>query len=161
MAGRIYEFDGFRLSAATRQLWRPDGSVSVLPARVFDCVLHLIEQRARAVGRDELIAAVWNQTEVGDNVLAQLLARTRKLLDDDGDEQRVIRTIPGFGYHWVAETRIADPEPAERASSVAVQMPPPPRIRARPCKPRHARAGPRPAYSRPRSARSRSWRWRC
>jgi DNA-binding winged helix-turn-helix (wHTH) protein/tetratricopeptide (TPR) repeat protein len=126
MAGRIYEFDGFRLSAATRQLWRPDGSVSVLPARVFDCVLHLIEQRARAVGRDELIAAVWNQTEVGDNVLAQLLARTRKLLDDGGDEQRVIRTIPGFGYHWVVQTRIADPEPAERASSVAVQMPPPP-----------------------------------
>lgn len=139
MAGRIYEFDGFRLSTATRQLWRPDGSVSVLPARVFDCVLHLLEQRARAVGRDELIAAVWNQTEVGDNVLAQLLARTRKLLDDGGDEQRVIRTIPGFGYHWVATTRIVDgqpdraPEPAAAAEPAWPPAqpitPPPPRRR--------------------------------
>ncbi|HUD42901.1 MAG TPA: winged helix-turn-helix domain-containing protein [Dokdonella sp.] len=127
MAGRIYEFDGFRLSTATRQLWRPDGGVSVLPARVFDCVLHLIEQRARAVGRDELIAAVWNQTEVGDNVLAQLLARTRKLLDDGGDEQRVIRTIPGFGYHWVAATRIVEPQPdrmPEPAAAIEAAAPP-------------------------------------
>jgi len=127
MAGRIYEFDGFRLSAATRQLWRADGSVSVLPARVFDCVLHLIEQRARAVGRDELIAAVWNQTEVGDNVLAQLLARTRKLLDDGGDEQRVIRTIPGFGYHWVADTRVVDPAPSPAGPITTTMAPARPR----------------------------------
>lgn len=49
MAGRIFELEGFRLSIATRQLWRRDRSVIVLPARVFDCVLHLIEQRARSV----------------------------------------------------------------------------------------------------------------
>ncbi len=147
MAGRIYEFDGFRLSAATRQLWRSDGSVTVLPARVFDCVLHLIEQRARAVGRDELIASVWNQTEVGDNVLAQLLARTRKLLDDGGDEQRVIRTIPGFGYHWVADTRVADAAPTLRtpAPAVAVEAAPQPQdpitSAAVPARPRRVPAG--------------------
>jgi len=123
MTGRIYEFEGFELSAATRELRRPDGSVCLLPARVFDCVLHLIEQRARAVGRDELIAAVWNQTEVGDNVLAQLLARTRKMLDDGGDEQRVIRTIPGFGYHWVAATRVVEPAPGPHASAEAAEPP--------------------------------------
>lgn len=126
MTGRIYEFDGFELWAATRELRRPDGSVSVLPARVFDCILHLIEQRARAVGRDELIAAVWNQAEVGDNVLAQLLARTRKILDDGGEEQRVIRTIPGFGYHWVAATRLREPVVAATVNETAAAEAPPP-----------------------------------
>lgn len=134
MAGEIYEFAGFRLLAATRELRRPDGSTSLVPARIFDCVLYLIEHRARAIGRDELIAAVWNQPEVGDNVLAQLLARTRKLLSDDGGEQRVIRTVPGFGYHWVAPTLVsaaaAPAEPpvaadAEPSPITATPEPPP------------------------------------
>ncbi|HVH36558.1 MAG TPA: winged helix-turn-helix domain-containing protein, partial [Tahibacter sp.] len=118
MAGEHYEFAGFRLLVATRELRRPDGSTTLMPARIFDCVLYLIEHRARAIGRDELIAAVWNQPEVGDNVLAQLLARTRKLLNDDGGEQRVIRTVPGFGYHWVAATQVNEaPAPPRTATA--------------------------------------------
>jgi DNA-binding winged helix-turn-helix (wHTH) protein/tetratricopeptide (TPR) repeat protein len=99
-----YRFHDFELDAGTRELRHANGHVVVLPARVFDCVLHLIEQRERAVGRDELVAVVWNRMNVGDNVLGQLLARTRKLLNDTGDQQRIIRTIPGFGYHWIAPT---------------------------------------------------------
>ena len=123
MAGEHYEFAGFRLLVATRELRRPDGSTTLMPARIFDCVLYLIEHRARAIGRDELIAAVWNQPEVGDNVLAQLLARTRKLLNDDGGEQRVIRTVPGFGYHWVATTQVSDgATPAPQHSATAAEV---------------------------------------
>ncbi|WP_386071018.1 winged helix-turn-helix domain-containing protein [Tahibacter sp. UC22_41] len=101
-----------------------------MPARIFDCVLYLIEHRARAVGRDELIAAVWNQPEVGDNVLAQLLARTRKLLNDDGGEQRVIRTVPGFGYHWVATTQVN--EAAAPTPQPAATIPQPPSTEPQP-----------------------------
>jgi len=79
----------------------------ILPTRVFDCVLHLVEQRSRAVGRDELIAVIWNRLDVGDNMLAQLLARTRRFFDDTGDGQRVIRTLPGYGYQWIADTQVA------------------------------------------------------
>lgn len=125
MAEAIYEFAGFRLLVATRELQRPDGSTSLMPARIFDCVLYLIEHRARAVGRDELIAAVWNQPEVGDNVLAQLLARTRKLLSDDGGEQRVIRTVPGFGYHWVVPTQAGAAAPPEQPPIAADAEAPP------------------------------------
>jgi DNA-binding winged helix-turn-helix (wHTH) protein len=110
MNKRYFQFHEFRLDTSTRELRHSAGRVSILPARVYDCVLHLIDHRDRAVGRDELIAAVWNQSEVGDNVLAQLLARTRKILEDAGTEQRVIRTVPGFGYRWIAATQAHDTE---------------------------------------------------
>src|SRR3954469_1197566 len=113
MHARVYRFGEFELRTATRELLKADGSSAILPTRVFDCVLHLVEQRARAVGRDELIAVIWNRLDVGDNMLAQLLARTRRFFDDTGDGQRVIRTLPGYGYQWIAETQVAT-DPGER-----------------------------------------------
>jgi tetratricopeptide (TPR) repeat protein len=37
--------------------------------------------------------------------LRQLVRKVRRTLQDDGEHQAVIRTIPYFGFHWVAETR--------------------------------------------------------
>lgn len=70
-----------------------------MPRRVFDCLAYLIEHRTRAVGRDELIQRVWHRSKVSDNQLAQTVLAARQLLDDDGVQQRSIRTVPGFGYH--------------------------------------------------------------
>lgn len=149
MSLRSYRFEGFRLDVATRELRCPDGKRTLLPAQVFDGVLHLIENRDRAVGRDELIAVVWNRSEVGDNVLAQLLARIRKIFDDTGERQRIVRTIPGFGYHWIAPTqeetaRIADspnaagavlegrePDAVRAGDEPAAEAPPPAAFRFR------------------------------
>ena len=108
MMTRAYGFEGFVLRAATRELTHADGRRIALPARIFDCILHLIENRERAVGRDELVAVIWDRADIGDNVLAQLMARTRKILDDAGDRQRVVATVPGFGYRWIAPTVIND-----------------------------------------------------
>ena len=99
----------------------------------------------RAVGRDELIGQVWKRNNVSDNQLAQTIAMARRLVDDDGVSQRLIRTVPGFGYHWVGaveevrEAAAADrngavgataptvPDPAETASShpLSKRSPPP------------------------------------
>jgi DNA-binding winged helix-turn-helix (wHTH) protein len=39
---RIYEFDGFRLDAAKRQLLSVDGTPLHLPSRAFDVLLYLL-----------------------------------------------------------------------------------------------------------------------
>ena len=65
-----YRFGEFRLVPATRELWRARRAVAV-PPRAFDCIVYLVEHRERAVGRDELIAAVWGRTEAGDGTLGQ------------------------------------------------------------------------------------------
>ena len=104
----VYRFGAVELNSASRELRETNGKCLVLPAHVFDCVLHLVEQRGRAVGRDELIAVIWNRTDVSDNMLAQLMTRVRRLVGDTGEGQQVIRTVSGFGYQWIAATECSE-----------------------------------------------------
>ncbi len=96
-----YVFGSCTLDPAARELHR-DGELVVLPPKVFDCLVHLITHRDRAVGRDELIAAVWGKVDVSDTLLGQTLLKARRAVGDTGNEQHAIRTVPRFGYRWVA-----------------------------------------------------------
>lgn len=106
----IYRFDDFVLNPATREL-RQGGEPLALPARAFDCLVYLVEHRGRAVGRDELIAAVWGRTEISEALLSHTILKLRRGLGDTGNEQRTVRTVPRFGYRWGCATT-AEPEPA-------------------------------------------------
>ena len=108
--GKVYRFGGFTLDGATRELSRGDER-QILPPKMFECLQWLIEHRDRAVGRDELIAAVWGQVDADANVLVQVIARLRRLVDVDG-AQSAIRTVPRFGYRWAAATSAGE-APAE------------------------------------------------
>jgi DNA-binding winged helix-turn-helix (wHTH) protein/tetratricopeptide (TPR) repeat protein len=117
--GKHYEFGDFSLDAGTRELARGDERQTLAP-KLFDCLVWLIEHRDRAVGRDELIAAVWGQVDADANVLVQVIARLRRMLDADGGDS-AIRTVPRFGYHWALPTQVREAaappaEPAPRAS---------------------------------------------
>lgn len=112
MTGEVYEFGAFRFNPSARELWRGGRRVE-LPRRSFECIEHLIAQRARAVGRDELVEAIFGRSNVSDAQLGQVVLRARRALGDDGNTQRVIRTIAGYGYRWVADARVvAAGEPA-------------------------------------------------
>jgi DNA-binding winged helix-turn-helix (wHTH) protein len=71
------------VSAATREL--ADGTRAIdLPARAFDCLVYLIEHRDRAVGRDELIAAVWGRADVSEALLSHTILNIRRALGGGG-----------------------------------------------------------------------------
>ena len=93
----LYQFGDFVLRSGTRELLHA-GEVHLLPPKMFECLRYLIEHRERAVGRDELLAAVWGQVDADPNVVAQVIARLRKLVDARGGES-LVRTVPHFGYH--------------------------------------------------------------
>lgn len=98
----IHEFGEFRLVPQARELWRAGRRVE-LPRRSFECLEYLIAHRDRAVHRDELVEAVFGRPNVSDAQLGQVVLRTRRALDDDGNAQRMIRTVAGYGYRWVAD----------------------------------------------------------
>ena len=100
-----YRFGRYRLSPATRE-FRCGGEAIAVPARVFDCMAYLIEHRARAVGRDELGAAIWGKADISEAQLTQTILRARRLLDENAGDQNYIRTVPRFGYHWTAAVRV-------------------------------------------------------
>ncbi|MBN8728142.1 MAG: winged helix-turn-helix domain-containing protein [Xanthomonadales bacterium] len=116
MASVQYHFDSFHVLPSTRQV-RRGGEAVELPRLVFDCALYLLEHRERAIGRDELVAAVWGRVDVADTQLSQLIRRLRQHLGDDAHQQKFVQTIPGFGYRWAAPVSAsaadeAEPEPA-------------------------------------------------
>src|SRR5436189_113868 len=116
MARVLYRFGDCSVDPTARELHR-GGALVTLSPKVFDCLAYLIEQRERAVGRDELIAAVWGRVNVTDAVLGQVVLKARRAVGDTGDGQNAIRTIPRFGYRWVAEIGVE--QRAESTRSVA------------------------------------------
>lgn len=103
MKSTEYRFDRFRLLPAARELWLDDRLLT-LTRPVFDCIAYLVEHRDRAVGRDELVAALWGRVDLSEARVNELVLRARRTVGDDGQLQRVIRTVPGFGYRWVIQT---------------------------------------------------------
>lgn len=103
-----YRFGEFRLDSAARELWHGDRLVT-LPRRIFDALVYLIEHRDRAVGRDELIGALWGRVDVADVQVSQLILRVRHTIGDDSHSQHAIRTVSGFGYRWVMTTEAMTP----------------------------------------------------
>jgi DNA-binding winged helix-turn-helix (wHTH) protein/tetratricopeptide (TPR) repeat protein len=123
VAPTIYRFGDCRIDLSGREL-RRGGELVVLSPRVFDCLALLIAHADRAVGRDELVAHVWGKTEVTDTLLGQTILKARRAVGDSATEQKSIRTIPRFGYAWVAPLAHDEGEgeghasrPAESASS--------------------------------------------
>ena len=98
-----YRFGAFEFDLARREL-RRDGVPVEMPVRVFECLECLVVHRDRAVGRDELLQAVFRRTDVSDGQLAQVVLRARRCVDDDGQAQHTIRTVPRYGFRWVAAT---------------------------------------------------------
>ncbi|MDC8015018.1 winged helix-turn-helix domain-containing protein [Tahibacter soli] len=120
MSAPSYRFGEFRVDPATRRLWKGEDGVALRP-KVFDCIVYLIEHRDRAVGRDELISAVWGKVDITDGVLGQTILQARRSLDDTGKEQTTVRTVQGFGYHWVAKVDVVEP-PMPTAVAIAVPV---------------------------------------
>ena len=153
MSRPLYRFGDCTIDASAREL-RWQGALATLSPKVFDCIVYLIEHRDRAVGRDELIAAVWGKTDVTDTLLGQTVLKARRTVGDSGDGQNVIRTIPRFGYRWVAPVAVEEAgdaagagehaEPAEPSAVAADALSP----RASPAHDDGSRATPRVAAPR-------------
>lgn len=99
----MYEFDGYRLDPNRRQLQAPGGDAVVLLPKAIDTLLYLVEHAGQNVSKDELIEAVWPNTVVEENNLAQAISALRKALGEKTGEHRFIVTIPGRGYRFVAK----------------------------------------------------------
>lgn len=94
-------FADCKINAASRELFRNGETVAIEP-RTFDLLLYLIANRDRAVGKDELQDNVWG-TIVTDAALTRAIMKIRKAVGDDTQNSRIIKTVPRFGYHFIAK----------------------------------------------------------
>ena len=103
-ANLLYSFEDFALDTDTRELRRSGELLSVEP-KVFDLLAHLIANRERVVSKDDLIASVWHGRIVSESALTTCLNAARTALGDNGETQRLIKTLPRKGLRFVGEVR--------------------------------------------------------
>lgn len=107
------------LDPVRRELSRNGAPVKIEP-KVFDLLIHLIENRHRVVSKDDFITHVWDGRTVSDSALTHAINAARKAIGDDGKAQRLIRTSSRWGYRFVGSVRLqAEAEPAPGPAGAA------------------------------------------
>lgn len=97
----IYIFDDFELDTRLYEL-RHAGEAVALEPLAFKALVYLVQQRDHAVSKDELIEHLWPGQFMKDWVLVQSVVKARKAIGDNGQEQRCIKTVTGYGYRFIA-----------------------------------------------------------
>jgi len=112
-----FRFEHHVLDSDRRELHRGSELIALEP-QVFDLLVYLVRSRDRVVSKDDLIAAVWGGRIVSDSTLTSRINAARKAVGDNGEEQRLIRTIPKKGLRFIGDV-------TELAKSSEPGSPPP------------------------------------
>lgn len=102
--GHVLDFGDFELDSARREL-RHAGKPVELQPRVFDLLEYLVRHHDRVVDKDELQDAIWSGMVVTEASLTRAVMKARKAIGDDANQQALIRTVHGRGYHFVGKVK--------------------------------------------------------
>lgn len=124
MNSKCYRFGDYTLDVGRRELACSAEPVAV-ERKVLDLLIYLIEHRERMVHKDELQDAVWPGTIVTETALSRAIMKARRAVNDNADEQAVIKTVHGQGYRFVAEVvpeSITETRPGRTRTFVSVTL---------------------------------------
>jgi DNA-binding winged helix-turn-helix (wHTH) protein len=96
----VFLFDECELDLDQVEL-RVRGECRPIEPQVFDVLVFLVRHRERVVTREELLDEVWHTRFVTDSALSSRIKSARRAIGDDGQAQRLIRTVHGRGYQFV------------------------------------------------------------
>ena len=94
-------FSDCELDVGRHELRRA-GRVVALEPQVFDVLAYLARQGDRLVSKNELLDEIWGDRFVSESALTSRIKSARRAIGDTGRDQRIIRTIYGRGYRFVA-----------------------------------------------------------
>ncbi|MEQ1921674.1 MAG: winged helix-turn-helix domain-containing protein [Pyrinomonadaceae bacterium] len=105
----VYEFEDFRLDAATRLLYHGGEQIDLTPKAV-ETLIALVEGEGNVISKDDLMQRIWADTVVEESNLAQYLHVLRKTLGDTSDGKPYIETLKRRGYRFNGTVRLAKNE---------------------------------------------------
>ncbi|MBW8190183.1 winged helix-turn-helix domain-containing protein [Neiella marina] len=113
----IYRFGAYEVNTDEYRLTCKGRLIAVEP-KVFDVVAYLIANPNRVVPRAEFFTELWAGVTVSDATLSNHIKLARAALGDNGHDQRVIKTVHGRGYQFVAVV-----EKGEKENVLATEAP--------------------------------------
>jgi pimeloyl-ACP methyl ester carboxylesterase/DNA-binding winged helix-turn-helix (wHTH) protein len=118
-----FVFEGLELDPAAFEL-RRDGVAIPMEPQVFDVLCYLVQHRDRVVPKEELMDGLWGGRFVSESAVTSRIKQARRALGDDGQAQRMIKTLHGRGYRFVGPVSEAE----DRASAVVPEAMPTPAL---------------------------------
>jgi len=115
----VYRFGPFELDESLYEL-RREGADLRLRRRSFEVLRFLIEERARVVGKDELLDRIWGRRFVSQSALANCISELRAAFGGELEASAIIRTVYGRGYRFVAKLDEPAPVAGARPSPIGV-----------------------------------------
>src|SRR3954453_2418699 len=121
---QCFQFDDVEVRPAAFEVLK-GGKPLALEPKAIRVLICLIENRERAVSKDELLTAVWDGAAVTDNALTRVIAQLRKELGDDARHPRYIQTVPTLGYRFIGQVKTIAPVKIAEPVPVSSVSPPP------------------------------------
>jgi TolB-like protein/Flp pilus assembly protein TadD len=116
-----FRFADFEIDIARHEL-RQSGTVVHIEPQVFDLIVHLIRNRDRIVGKDELFDVIWEGRIVSEATLSSRISAARRALRDSGNDQSLIRTVFKRGFRFVGNVDEESSAPSAAIERVATQQ---------------------------------------
>lgn len=109
-------FAGCTLDPDARRLFRGDTEIHLSP-KAFEVLLALVENRPRALSKQDLLDRVWPDVFVSEVSVARAVNEIREGLGESPRSGRVVRTVHAYGYAFAADVETAEPpsSPGQRA----------------------------------------------
>jgi DNA-binding winged helix-turn-helix (wHTH) protein len=82
-----------------------------LRPKVFDVLSYLIAHRDHVISQQALLEHLWPPQFIGDATLKSCIKEARRAVGDTGKAQRIIQTLHGRGYRFVAAVEEASASP--------------------------------------------------
>ena len=120
----IYVFGDYEFDTWRHELRLAGAPLHVEP-KAFDLLALLLQRHNQFVSREELFRHLWPDQFVSDDALVYCVAEARRAVGDSGRVQRVIKTIRGRGYCFIAPVvaRLPADSPAEATTAAPVPLP--------------------------------------
>ena len=102
MTSNAFQFEDFELQMDNFELFHQGESVDLEPQElsVLAC---LVRHADTLVTKEDLLEEVWGHQHVTDSAIATRIKGVRRALNDDGRQQRLVKTIHGKGFRFVGE----------------------------------------------------------
>ncbi len=112
-----YQFANVHINVDNFELEVDDKTVEIEPL-IFDVLVYLMKHQGMTVSKDALIETVWKGRIVSDTTISTAIKMARKCINDNGKEQRFIKTVHGRGFRFlpeidVLETNVVETKPLD------------------------------------------------
>jgi DNA-binding winged helix-turn-helix (wHTH) protein len=117
--GRWVAFDTFQMDLAGQRLRRGDRDIALRP-KSWDVLRYLVERPGMLITKEALHRGIWPEVVVSDDTLTKSISELRQALSDSPRTPRIIETVHGRGFRFVAQVQDIGAGTPDRPADVTV-----------------------------------------